>query len=123
MDGGYYVCKLPAEKQKLHHHTPHTEYYGVHFKGENGTYHLANIIKKELPKIGIAASNHKESGEAVVAGVPSRHDLLKSRRFLTDRHLHLLLDNLIYHYSDFEALSTEELKDAGLENLIERSTQ
>ena len=120
MDKVYYVCKLPAEKQHFRHHTPKTEYYGLRFMGENGTYRVASIIKKELSKIGNAAANHHLLGDRVVAGFPSREMLLKSKRHVHDPPLRLLVEKLARHHPDLEVLSVEELQTAGIEGITGR---
>ena len=108
------MCKLPAEKQHIYHNTPQTKYYGICFKGENGVYRVARIVDKDLARIGIAAMNHQELGDKVIAGIPPRLDLLKSRH-IHGTHLQLLVESLINHYHDLETLSPEEMKAANIE--------
>ena len=117
MVGTYYICKLPAEKQHIH---PQTEYYGIHFEGENGTYQLVNIIKKDLPTLGIAAANHRSLyGEMILDLVPEYIELTKSRTH-AEKHLKIRLDSLIQIHHSLEPLSAEELKTAGIEHIVIR---
>lgn len=119
----YYVCKLPAENQHYLHRTPVTLYYGIHFREEEGIPHVINVItKEELSKIGVAALNHQVMGGTVVTEVPERPDILRGRRSL-DSHLRIAVDGLAQHHSQLEALSMEDLRAAGIVDIVERAIE
>ncbi|MEK6839704.1 MAG: hypothetical protein AABX72_02080 [Nanoarchaeota archaeon] len=116
----YYLCKLPAEKQHFRNRIPFTQYYGIHFEEQDGTPYVKNVItKEELSKIGVAALNHQAMGVVIVTEVPGRPDILRGKRNLSD-HLRITVDGLAQHHQDLEILSMEDLRKAGIENIVER---